>query len=269
MHASFSGHTAQRCRYRGLMVVILALTSTMISCSGRRPPETRFVETLQPKPNAEDVPQELGLTDVTLGHGDVISMVVHRHADLSRETRVPASGIVFFPLIGEMDVKDLTGTELRRLLTEELDKYIVNPQVSLNITVRRSDKVLVLGEVRNPGVYALGTQMSVVEAIVRAGSYTNEGSERRVLLLRKREDGIQTTVLDVERALTMGEFEHNPYLQRGDVLFVPKSTVTEMDRFARHISTWLAPILQAETAVLLGYQAYDRVGETGVFIGLD
>jgi len=248
------------------LVVLVSLAIQGMACIPKqaKAPKVQFVESLEPQ--SDTLPERLELKDVTLGYGDQIRTSVFRHANLNREIRIPASGIIFYPLIGELKVDGLSGMELRRLLTERLDKYIVDPQISLGITVRRRNKIMVLGQVARPGVYAMGEPMRAVEAIARAGFYTDRGNQRAVVLLREVEGGVQTTVLNIDRAVKKGEFAHNPYLKRGDILFVPKTTVTHIDRFAQHLSTWLAPIITGEAGVLLGFNIEREVAGT-VFIG--
>jgi len=225
-----------------------------------KPPKVNFVETLEPEP--ESFPERVELKEVTLGYGDQIRIAVFRHADMNREIYIPASGTVFYPLVGELQIDGMTGTELRRLLTERLDKYIVNPQVSLGVKAQRKNKIMIMGEVARPGVYAMGEPMRVVEALVRAGFYTDRGNKKGVILLREVEGGVQTTVLNIDRAVTKGEFAHNPYLKRGDIIYVPKTTVTHIDRFAQHLSTWLAPIITSEVGTVLGFNIEDEVNSS-------
>lgn len=212
---------------------------------------------------------QIELRDARMGPGDEVALAVYRHPDLDRTMRVPASGVLFVPLVGELRVQDMSALELRRELTRRLDQYIVNPQVDINIVLNRSEKLMVFGEVPRPGVYLLNPPMRALEGLLLAGGYTNEGSERRVILLRYEGGQLTTRVLNIERAIKKGDWNENPHLVKGDVLFVPKSTVTEIDRVCRHLSTWLNPILSTEYGIQMGWDISDRFGTTGVYKYLD
>jgi polysaccharide biosynthesis/export protein len=205
------------------------------------------------------------LCDATLGPGDEVALEVYRHSGLDRKLRVPVSGVLFFPLVGELSVQNLSALELRRIVSQKLDKYIVDPQVSVTVTLNRSEKVMVFGEVRRPGVYLMQSPTRALEALLMAGGYTNEGSERRVILLRLEGGQVTSRVLNIEKALQQADWEQNPILKKGDILFVPKSTATQIDRIARHLSTWLNPILGTEAGMSVGWDLSDRFGSTGVY----
>ena len=242
------------------------------AASGKRasvaPPDADAGETVEEAP---DLPNRVAVQDATLGPGDQIQIAVYRHPDLTRTLEVPRSGTVFLPLAGEMNILGVSALDIRRLITERLDRYIVDPQVSVGIRIRRSRKVMVLGEVRRPSVLLINAPMTALEAIVQAGGFTGGASRRRIVLLRQVDGKTHTHVLNLEKTLKKGHWGENLQVQPGDVVFVPRSTLTNIDRFARHLSTWLGPILSAESATLLGFSVEREIkggsGNAGIFIG--
>ena len=220
-----------------------------------------------PSGDAQLEPPNLEIRDATLGPGDTVTVNVHRHPDLTTSLTVPDSGVIFIPLAGELNVKGESGAMLRRTIAERLDRYLVDPQVSLNVGVQRSRKVMILGEVTNPGVYLIEEPTTALEIVAKAGGFTEEGTKRRIILVREKDGAPTTQVLNLRHVLYGKDLSDNVLVQRGDILYVPKSTLATIDLAAAHISAWLSPITRAETAILLGYGVNDRVSQPSVFVG--
>jgi len=214
-----------------------------------------------PDPDRIDVAPALRplKADPFLASGDQIQIRVFRHPDLGLSLAVPESGVIHYPLAGEIQVAGVSVAQLRQVLTDKLDKFVVNPQVDVRVTLRRSQKVVVLGEVRTPSVITMGRPMQAVEVIGHAGGFKVEATKAHVILIRVEDGKSVRRILDMKKAITMGEMAHNPQIQAGDILYVPPSTVTNLDRAARHLSTWLAPIRLIQDSILVGYNIDDVI----------
>lgn len=209
----------------------------------------RISKTKEAEPAAEPVKVEM--TDFGLGVGDEIEVIVYQHPDLTRRIRVPSTGVVFFPLVGEVDAKGIGITEFRRRLTERLKDQIVNPQVSVEVTALRSQKVYVLGEVNAPAAFSLEAPIQALEAVSRAGGFTPGASQDSVILIRGGSENPKLKQLDLQAFLKKGALGENVSLQPGDILYVPRTFVADMDRFFSHITTALYPFLLLEQGIAL------------------
>ena len=206
-------------------------------------------------------PQHMEITEAGLGPGDSLEISVYRHPELDRRMTIPQSGIIFLPLVGELDVKGVSATQLRRDITTMMDRYIVDPQVGIEVAVRPSQRITVLGEVLSPGVYPLNEYdpTFALDAIGSARGFTLDASKKAVILLRRVDGEAARYILDMKKAVNDVEFKYNPQLHAGDVVYVPSSLVANIDRFAAHLSRWLAPIISLEHAILLGYDVKDEI----------
>jgi protein involved in polysaccharide export with SLBB domain len=114
----------------------------------------------------------------------VLTITVYDQAELSGKFNVEADGSFAYPLIGRIVAGGLTlravESELKRRLA---DGYLKNPQVSVAIEQYRSQRIFVIGEVRAPGAYQLTGDMTLIEALARAGSVTTEAGEE-ILIVR-------------------------------------------------------------------------------------
>lgn len=207
----------------------------------------------------DSLPKPVEMKDATLGPGDEIEVTVYRHDNLTRTIVVPPSGIIFVPLAGEMNVMDVSAAELRRVITRGMSEYIVSPQVNVEVKVRRSQKVIVLGEVHNPGVYTIHGPIHALEAIGLAGGFTPEATQKQVLLIRQNKDHLVDSVLNIEQAIKNGGLAQDMEIKKGDVLYIPPSFVTNVDRFFKHLETILRPIVLIEHGIIEGVDARDAI----------
>jgi polysaccharide biosynthesis/export protein len=171
--------------------------------------------------------------DYVIGPQDVLTIQVFDQADLGGKYSVEADGTFSFPLIGRVKAGGLTlrafETELKTRLA---DGYFRNPQVTVAIEQYRSQRVFVMGEVRQPGPVALTGGMTLIEALARAGSTLSTASGD-VVVVRARAEAQGPTMPDQEdgsdvfratiRELENGALSQNLELRDGDTIFVPRA----------------------------------------------
>ena len=129
---------------------------------------------------------------------------------------VNPDGIIFFPVIGELEVGGLTVKELNIKLSKILDSYIKNPIVNIRLT---NFKVRVLGEVVRPGSFNIENErISIIDAIALAGDLTIYGERKNVTLIREQNGKRFSVNID----LTSQELFNSPYfyLSQNDVVYV-------------------------------------------------
>jgi len=132
---------------------------------------------------------------------------------------VDMEGYIDFPALGKQKVKGLTREEVSNLIKDKLvgDGIIRDAIVT---TEFMNFKISVMGEVRSPGTFSLETdQITILEALSRAGDLTIYGRRDNILVCRKLEDGI---VAFYRIDLLSKDFIHSPafYLQQNDVVYV-------------------------------------------------
>jgi polysaccharide export outer membrane protein len=137
-----------------------------------------------PEPLRQDLssPDRLAL----IGPLDVIYVDVFNVDALSRELQVDASGRISIPLIGSIDAGGKTREELADLIASSLrDRYVRDPQVTVNIRSSVSQVVTVDGEVTEPGLYPVTNQMTLMRAISSAKGVSEFAKLDDVVILRK------------------------------------------------------------------------------------
>jgi polysaccharide biosynthesis/export protein len=127
---------------------------------------------------ATSVPAKSG-DGYLLGPEDQLSIHVVDLEDVSdKPFRVDPSGFVDLPLAGRIHVSGLSLEQLRNTLAGRLEKYITNPQITINVIEYRSQPVSVLGEVNNPGVHQLQGPKHLVDVISSAGGLKPDAGPR-------------------------------------------------------------------------------------------
>jgi len=211
------------------------------------------------KSSADTTVPPITLSEYIIGPGDILKVKVWRHPDFSSTVKVQPDGMVSFPLVGDLIVTNMGLIEFRDLLARKLDKYVVDPQVSVEVAASLSNKFYVLGEVRKPGMFVLDEPKTISEAIMFAGGFTYNAKETEVVLMRKGTDGAMKPVkFDIDAIMKGEKPENDVYLQRGDVVYVPLSNVSLVDRFFYHLNTALSGILGAQQ-IVINYPALENV----------
>jgi len=176
----------------------------------------------------------LAQTDYVIGPQDVLTVTVYDHADLSGKFSVEADGTLTFPLIGRVKAAGLTLRALEDTLKGQFaDGYLKNPQVAVAIDEYKSQRVFVMGEVRGPGAYQLTGDMTIIEALAKAGGVTQTAAEE-ILVVRPpvgakgagpvMPNDSESTVLKVNvRELQAGALSQNLLLRDGDTIVVGRS----------------------------------------------
>ncbi len=169
----------------------------------------------------------LGQSGEILGEGDSIRITVFQNPDLSTETRISERGTITFPLIGEIPLAGLTPARAEARIAEHLvkGKFLVKPQVNLNLVQVRSRQVSVLGQVVRPGRYPLDdTSSNLTDILALAGGISPTGDDN-VSVTMKRDGKIVKLEVDVPTMYRTGDMSRNIRLENGDVIFVQRAPV--------------------------------------------
>lgn len=139
---------------------------------------------------------------------------------------VRGDGSFSYRLIGRVEAAGKTPDELAAEMRGRLDAYYREPGVTINIVSSPSNRVVVAGAVRNPLPVELGALVSIEQAIFAAGGLLPVADPRMVALLRlDAQDRYQVYFVDLSKMLEPTEQGRASLaFQRGDIIFVPKSS---------------------------------------------
>ena len=140
--------------------------------------------------------------------------------ELEFTTTVAPDSTIMVPLAGTTKVGGLEATKVQQRLQTVLGKtYFVNPQVLVNVK-EYGGRVLVSGEVRQPGIYPMGLGLTALSATVIAGGFTDFASTGRAKVVRTRNG--RTEVLHIDLGKVLKGEAPDPALRDGDRVDVPR-----------------------------------------------
>ena len=170
-------------------------------------------------------------TSYVLGPQDIVTITILGEPELSRKYTIEQDGTFTFPLIGRIAARGLTLRGLEQELKKKLaGDYIKDPQVTVTVDAYRSQTVLILGEVQQPGEYQLTGDTTLLSAIAKAGS-VRPSAGREVVIVRPSSPSASNgngnsaaEILKVDlAALQAGNMALNLPLQHGDTVTVSKA----------------------------------------------
>lgn len=205
------------------MLVVLVLSA----CAGSSPPLTssdRLVvvenATIMPPPNRTDLTARD--RPALIGPLDTIQVDVFNIQDLSREIQVDASGRIAMPLIGTIDANGRTAGELATAIEAELrQRYVRNPEVTVNIRSSVSQVVTIDGQVVEPGLYPVTNQMTLLRAVASAKGLAEFARQDDIVILRTVEGRKMAGLYNVA-AIRRGAYD-DPPIYANDIIVVGDS----------------------------------------------
>ena len=165
-------------------------------------------------------------TSYTLSVNDLIRFEVYKEADLQGERRVDQDGTISLPLIQTVRIGGKTIAEARALIRGLYEKdYLVSADVDITVMVKAQTnkvaevkpkvyKFTVSGQVKKPGIVEIpeGEKVTLVEAILQAGDFTNIANKNKVSIMRLEKGAQKVYVEDVEAMMI------NPKSKRFEIL---------------------------------------------------
>lgn len=120
-----------------------------------------------------------------IGPGDTLHIVVLETPDLEQQVRVMDDGTIRLTLGGSVKVVGLApGSAAQAIEAYLLEKnYLRHPHVQVAVVAYATQKVTVLGEVKQPGQFEIGTPRSIFDVLAMAGGLTDI-ADRNLTVLR-------------------------------------------------------------------------------------
>ena len=210
----------------------LPLAACASGNGARLPRPTRPVQRVTPAAGA-DFPA-IAFADWTdaepeylLYPGDEIEVATPTAAELTRTLKVGPDGRIALPLVGQVMAADRTLPELEAEVSSAYASQLVRPVVEVTLRQAGPIRVWVDGEVRNPGVIEMTGDMDAYQAVVQAGGLLPTGRPQGAALIRRGPNGARMMRV-VDLRPRRGEVVA---LRRGDIIYVPRSTLGELAAF--------------------------------------
>ena len=172
--------------------------------------------------------------------GDDISVTLPFNGELNQHAQVAPDGTFTMPLAGVLAAAGHTTTQLADSIDKALAAQRVVADAHATVTVAAySGRVYVGGQVRQPGEIPLRTDMTVIQAIAAARGMLDTARTNEVVLIRRSPtDGRpMLRTIDIDALTHTGDPDQAVVLQAADTIFVPKSSIAEVDQWVdQHIN---------------------------------
>ena len=163
--------------------------------------------------------------------GDEIEITVFSAPELTRVVTVGPDGRVALPLIGGVRAADLNASELHDRLVSAYASHLRMPELTVTPRSYGSRQVFVGGEVARPGIYEMPAQIDAFQAVALAGGFLPSARRGDVLVLSRASGETHVSEVDLSpRAMRQGFPDAQP-LQRYDVVYVPRSAISQVNLF--------------------------------------
>jgi len=174
-------------------------------------------------PDAFRAPDAVAAPAPVIHPGAVLDVTVWAAGkkELEFTATVAPDSTIMVPLAGTTKVGGLEATRVQQRLQTVFGKtYFVDPQVLVNIK-EYGGRVLVSGEVRQPGIYPMGLGLTALSATVIAGGFTDFASAGRAKVVRTLKNG-RTEVLNIDLGRVLKGQAPDLALRDGDRVDVPR-----------------------------------------------
>jgi len=185
------------------------------------------------------------VTDYRIGPLDKLDVTVFEEPELSvKAIPVDASGLIALPLVGSVEARGKTASELSTELEKLFgEKYLKDPQVTVSVASSVSQRVSIQGEVTEPGVYQVTGPTTLLEVLSMAKGETDVAKLNEVVIFRNMNGQRMGAVFDVA-SIRRGQAD-DPAVQGNDMVVVGYSAAR---RFWQNVVR-AAPILGIFTRI--------------------
>lgn len=178
--------------------------------------------------------------DGTVGADDLLDITVPYCPELTRKFRVTEQGTLALPLLkAALPVAGKRTSEIAKRIADELaaQGYLNNPVVIVTIAEYRSRPITVMGAVNHPITLQVAGQLTLLDALTRAGGISADAGATIEVTRRSGGDRSGTTAarqISVQELLSASNPAANIELQAGDEVRVPEAGKVYVAGNVRH-----------------------------------
>ena len=196
----------------------VAVTNAAATAPAARPAMAPVAKTVQSPVSAARPDMAADVVVYRLKPGDPIIMNLRGipGGDQQIEDQIDENGTVTLPFINMVQAAGRTSSELEQAIRKAYLDQQIYKYVTVNVVVA-GRSYFVYGEVRSPGRFALGSGVTVLQAIAGAGGYTEFANKGRVEILRRSE------VIELDARELEKRPEKDRAVESGDQIIVRRS----------------------------------------------
>jgi protein involved in polysaccharide export with SLBB domain len=186
--------------------------------------------------------EQSGSISSKISIGDTLAFRIVEDEDPPMMLKIDEAGQVKVPYLGRVPAAGKTTAELAAEIKRSLERSLykkatvmiaLSRRQSTTATtttgepVRSSGRIYLSGEVNKQGPLDLPTDeaLTVSRAILRAGGFSEFANRKKVKLIRRTGNTLNTTIVNVATAMDQARRDLDPLVQSGDIIEVPQRLV--------------------------------------------
>ena len=216
------------------------------AASARPVAEPQVVEPVGSQTSLHGATQEPGRADGTgdpvlgrdrhplyrLRSGDLIEIIFTFSPEFNQSLSIGPDGFIRLKGAGTIHAEGVTVPDLEAQIAKSYEGVLHDPQISVALKEFEKPYFLALGQVSRPGKYELRSALTISEAMAVAGGFTQQARHSQIILFRHiSENTVEARTLNLKKMLSRHDLREDLHLEAGDLLYVPQSTVSKIQRF--------------------------------------
>jgi polysaccharide export outer membrane protein len=207
-----------------LLTLLASLALILVACASQRPQ-------IMPAPSAA-APQPPPV--YIIQPGDQLDLKFFYNPELNESMVVRPDGKISLQLLDEVQAAGKSPAELDDMLTQKYSHELKKPVITVIVRSFTAQRVFVGGEVNKQGFVNLTAGMTPLQAVLEAGGLKETADPGAAIVIRKGPEMQPVPVrVDLKAAVYGGSGQGSTPLLPQDVVYVPKSTIAEANKFVK------------------------------------
>ena len=174
--------------------------------------------------------------------GDLLAIKFYNNPELDDEQPVRPDGKISLPFVGQVSAGGRTPGELENDLAERYTGELASPQVTVIVREYSPQRYFIGGEVDNAGTYEIHGPITLAQALQEAGGLLESARRQQIILIRPDGSGSRVGfAIDMKKVLSGEAPEQIVYVQPQDVVFVPRSKISNVNLFVQQYIRGVLP----------------------------
>ncbi len=163
---------------------------------------------------------------------DTLDLTFRLTPEFNQTVTVQPDGYITLRDAGDVLAAGRTLAELTDGIKTAYSKILHDPVISVDPKDFVKPFFVVGGEVAKPGKFDWRGDVTLTQAIAMAGGFTDASKHSQVLLFRRvSEQWTEAKIINVKKMVSSRDLREDPQLRPGDLLIVPKNTLSKIKPF--------------------------------------
>ena len=166
--------------------------------------------------------------------GDVVEVTYRYTPEFNQTVTIQPDGYVGLQIVGDLKLGGQTLMEAQQKIFEKASARLKDPEVNLFLREFQKPYIVVSGEVVNPGRIEMRENITALQAILISGGFKESAKSSQIVIFRRLNDEYaEVRTLDLKSIKKTTDLENDLSLRSGDIVFVPRNTLSKIERFVR------------------------------------